>query len=178
MSEIYVLRLFHRVSRDKRITSHLALTARALGAKGMYFCGQQDEVVIETVEKVVGKWGGEFKVKYIKDYVDFMKTWKSTGGEVIHLTMYGIPIYEVINDIKWSDKRKLIVVGSEKVPSIVYKLADWNVSITNQPHSEVSALAIFLHEFYGGEELKKDFKKAKIKIIPQMKGKKIIITNK
>ena len=37
----------------------------------------------------------------------------------------------------------LIIVGGSKVPGKVYKAADWNVSVTTQPHSEVSSLAIF-----------------------------------
>ena len=32
---IVILRLGHRIQRDQRITTHVALTARALGAEGM-----------------------------------------------------------------------------------------------------------------------------------------------
>jgi tRNA (cytidine56-2'-O)-methyltransferase len=88
--------------------------------------------------------------------------------------MYGLPINEVIQRIRESKRDKLIIVGGEKVPNIVYELADWNVSITSQPHSEVGALSVFLHLLYMGSELKKEFKDARIKIIPQAKGKKVI----
>ena len=44
MQEIYILRLGHRPERDKRITTHVALTARAFGAKGI-FVSTKDEVL-------------------------------------------------------------------------------------------------------------------------------------
>jgi len=42
-------------------------------------------------------------------------------------------------------ERLLLVVGAEKVPGDLYDLADVNVAVGNQPHSEVAALAILLH---------------------------------
>jgi len=68
----------------------------------------------------------------------------------------------------------LILVGSQRVPGEVYHLSDFNISVTNQPHSEVASLAIFLSELLEGKELKKKFNNPKLKIIPQEKGKKII----
>lgn len=174
MCEIWILRLFHRISRDKRVTSHLALAARALGAKGMYFCGQYDDSIFKTISKVNRTWGGDFKVQYVNDYLNLIEKWKEHGGEVIHLTMYGLPLNQVISKIKKSDKRKLVIVGGAKVPAKIYNLSDWNISVTNQPHSEISALALFLHEYFGGKELNIKFKNAKVEIIPQRKGKKVI----
>ena len=52
-------------------------------------------------------------------------------------------------------------------------MSDWNVSVTGQPHSEVSALALFLHELYQGKELEAEFPGARLKTVPQPKGKKI-----
>ncbi|MBU2477332.1 tRNA (cytidine(56)-2'-O)-methyltransferase, partial [Candidatus Micrarchaeota archaeon] len=63
-------------------------------------------------------------------------------------------------------------VGAEKVPPQVYEKSDYNISIGNQPHSEIAALAVFLHELFEGKELNKKFSKGQIKIIPQKKGKK------
>ena len=88
--------------------------------------------------------------------------------------MYGLPIQDVIDEIKKSKKDLLIIVGSEKVPTEAYHLSDWNVAITNQPHSEVAALAIFLDRFFVGMEFKKRFHKKRVKIIPQEKGKKVL----
>lgn len=172
--KVLVLRLGHRPERDKRITTHVFLVARAFGAHGAFYSGQRDEKVEESVKKVVESWGGPFSVEYIDNWIDKIKEWRKIGGEVIHLTMYGLPINEVIQQIRESKRDKLIVVGGEKVPNIVYELADWNVSITSQPHSEVGALSVFLHILYMGSELKKEFKDARIKIIPQAKGKKVV----
>ncbi|MEM1545945.1 MAG: tRNA (cytidine(56)-2'-O)-methyltransferase [Candidatus Methanomethylicia archaeon] len=173
LMEVWVLRLSHRVMRDVRVTSHVALAARAFGAKGMYFSGDFDENIIKTIGKVTSLWGGGFKVQYVENPLRFARSWKSSG-EVVHLTMYGLPIRDVIGEIRRSTRRKLVVVGSRKVPREMYLIADWNVSVTNQPHSEVSALAVFLHELFEGYELNLDFENAKLKIIPQPRGKRIV----
>jgi tRNA (cytidine56-2'-O)-methyltransferase len=70
-----------------------------------------------------------------------------------------------------------LIVGSQKVPKEFFskEVSDFNVSIGNQPHSECAALALFLDRFFEGQELVKDFGKAKIKILPQERGKKTII---
>jgi len=172
--KVFVLRLGHRPERDKRVTTHVFLVARAFGAHGAFYSGQKDEKVEVSVKKVVELWGGSFTVEYIENWVKIIKEWQKEGGEVIHLTMYGLPLNEVIHEIRDSTKNKLIVVGGVKVPKILYEITDWNVSITSQPHSEVGALSVFLHELYMGRELTKDFENAKIKVIPQAKGKKLI----
>ncbi|MEM2794952.1 MAG: hypothetical protein QXY49_03760, partial [Thermofilaceae archaeon] len=80
----------------------------------------------------------------------------------------------VLEQIKAYGKDILVVVGAEKVPADVYKLADFNVAIGNQPHSEVAALAVFLDRLYGGKELLKKFKGGRLVIIPSLRGKKVI----
>ena len=60
MGRVVVLRWGHRPERDRRLTSHVALTARALGADGMILTDIKDENLKKTVEKVVGLWGGPF----------------------------------------------------------------------------------------------------------------------
>ena len=172
--KVFVLRLGHRPERDKRITTHVFLVARAFGAHGAFYSGQRDKKVETSVKKVVETWGGPFTLEFIKDWVKKIKQWQKDGGEIIHLTMYGLPLNEVIQKIRESNKDKLIIVGGTKVPKVVYELADWNVSVTLQPHSEVGALSVFLHELYMGHELTKKFKDAKIKIIPQARGKKVV----
>ena len=87
--------------------------------------------------------------------------------------MYGIPIQKRINEIRKIKGDILVVIGSQKVPRVVYELADYNIAVTNQPHSEVAALAIFLHELFEGKELDKKFENPMIEIIPQEKGKKV-----
>jgi len=171
---IYVLRLGHRVERDKRITTHVGLVSRAFGADGIFIAGERDESVKKSLEKVVMMWGGPFLIEIGVSAKRIIREWRLRGGEVIHLTMYGLPLPDVIEEIRKSKKDKLIVVGAEKVPSWVFNTADWNVSITNQPHSEVAALAIFLHELFEGKEFEFEFRNAKIKVIPSIRGKKIV----
>jgi len=92
--------------------------------------------------------------------------------------MYGLPVDAVINNIREVRGDKVIVIGGEKVPAELYKMADYNVAIGKQPHSEVAALAVFLDKLFKGDELNKDFENAKIKVIPQEKGKKVVEVNR
>jgi len=161
--------------RDSRTSTHLLLVARAFGANGVLYTGRVDKALEERVQKVKDDWGGSFKMEYCNDWKSAVKEWRSNGGEIIHLTMYGLPIQKVIERIRLSPKPKLVVVGGSKVPSEMYELANWNISITSQPHSEIAALSVFLHEFFEGKELIKHFDRAKMKIVPQKQGKKIIV---
>ena len=176
MSKIYVLRLGHRRDRDKRITTHVGLVARAFGANGIVLSGEYDSNVIKSLKKVVINWGGPFDVLYEDDWRKFMLNWRKEGW-IVHLTMYGLNINDTIDQIKsmfYENQKLLLVVGAEKVPREVYEIADYNIGIGNQPHSEVAALAVFLDRLFEGQELYKEFKDAKLKIIPQTKGKKVI----
>jgi tRNA (cytidine56-2'-O)-methyltransferase len=174
---IAVLRLGHRPERDKRITTHVALTARAFGADKIIIAAEEDEHVKESVEDVVRRWGGPFKITFDPSWKRIMREWKNRGGVIVHLTMYGIHVDEAMPKIR-SELRKgkdlLIVVGAEKVPKEVYEMADYNVAVGNQPHSEVAALAVFLDRLLDGEGLRKEFEGAKLRIIPQERGKRVI----
>ena len=173
MPEIWVLRLSHRIHRDIRVTTHLGLVARAFGANGMYYSGDRDVEMESSILRVNERWGGDFKVKYIRKPLLLVKDW-SNMGITVHLTMYGLPVDDVINDIRKVDKNILIIVGGAKVPGTYYSISDYNVSITNQPHSEIAALAIFLDRYYKGGEMNLEFPGAKFRVIPTSKGKKIL----
>jgi len=170
---IVVLRLGHRLERDKRITTHVALTARAFGADKIIIAAEKDEHVYDSVVDVVTRWGGPFEVEFNPHWRQVLREWK---GKIVHLTMYGIHIDKALPEIKEALKSEdiLVVVGAEKVPREVYEIAHYNVGVGNQPHSEVAALAVFLDRVLDGKGLRKDFKNAKVKIIPQEKGKKVI----
>lgn len=170
---IQILRLSHRLRRDPRISTHVALVARAFGASKIYYSGQHDSNLESSVSNITKQWGGPFKIEYIKDYLNLIKTKKKKGFFIVHLTCYGLELKKQIQNIR-EKKNILVIIGSEKVPLEIYKLAHYNISITQQPHSEVSALAIFLHEFFRGSELDLEFKNPKIKVIPQAKDKKVI----
>lgn len=168
--KVYVLRIGHRAGRDPRISTHCGLVARALGADGIIYTGERDENAMESVRKVSKEWGGSFGVKYEKSWKSVLSGWK---GRIIHLTMYGLPLDGVVGKMKCK-KDILVVVGGEKVPWEVYEKADFNVSVTNQPHSEIAALAVFLDHLFRGKELDNGFPKASKRIVPQKCGKKVI----
>jgi tRNA (cytidine56-2'-O)-methyltransferase len=168
---ISVLRIGHRLVRDDRVTTHAALVARAFGADMIYMTGV-DESVSETVTSVSKRWGGKFKVEVIQDWKGCAKAWKKEGGKVAHLTMYGINIDDITERLR-KESKVLVIIGAEKVPQEVFELADYNIAISHQPHSEIAALAIFLDRTFGGKQFKKVFAGAKLKIAPTEKGKKM-----
>ena len=167
---IDVLRLGHRFVRDDRTVTHLCLVSRALGAQ-MIVLEEVDSELKNTVDEVNKTWGGDFRV-IESSWGKVVEAAKKEGRVVVHLTMYGMPLQEKIEELR-KQKNLLVVIGGPKVPGDIYKLADFNISITTQPHSEVAALAIFLHEIQSGEELKKEFREHKLKIIPREKGKQV-----
>jgi tRNA (cytidine56-2'-O)-methyltransferase len=178
MQEIVVLRWGHRPQRDARLTTHVALTARALGASRFLLSDTIDNKIKETVEKVTGNWGGKFFFEMGTGWKSVVRDWKAKGDIVVHLTAYGenIQTSDVLDRIRNLRKNLLLIVGSQKVPKEFFSndVSDFNVSIGNQPHSECAALAVFLDRFFKGKELVKGFKKAKMKIVPQERGKKIV----
>ena len=87
--------------------------------------------------------------------------------------MYGLNISTIISKIRKLNKDILLIIGSRKVPGEIYYLSDYNIAIGNQPHSEISALAIFLDKLFIGKELRKEFSNNKIKIIPSRYKKEV-----
>lgn len=175
---INVLRLDHRAKRDARITTHACLTSRAFGASKIYLSGEKDEKLMKNVEDLVKQWGGNFQIEYKKNYMNLIEEWQKNGGEIIHLTMYGSQVQDIVGEIRESPKDKLIVIGGSRVPTKVYKKADYNVSLTKQPHSEVSSLGVFQHMLMNGTEFDLEFDDPVFEIIPTAEGKKVNIHEK
>ncbi|MBI2583098.1 MAG: tRNA (cytidine(56)-2'-O)-methyltransferase [Candidatus Aenigmarchaeota archaeon] len=169
---ISVLRLGHRLGRDARISTHCGLVARALGAREIIYTGERDQILLESVNETANRWGGPFSAKYEENWKHVVKKYRKRNFSIVHLTMYGMPVQKVIRRIR-KKKNILVIIGGEKVPPQVYQEADFNIAVTGQPHSEVAALAIFLHEYFRGKELGKKFRGAKLKIKPQSRGKKV-----
>jgi len=170
LTRIAVLRIGHRPERDQRVTTHVGLTARALGAEGMYLAAS-DTGVVTSIRDVVNRWGGTF---FCQDNVKWRRCitdWKKDGGTVVHLTMYGLNLPTVISELRTCNPI-LVIVGAEKVPGEIYGLADYNVAVTGQPHSEISSLAVFLDQVSEGKELERTYPDASIRIIPSKAGKK------
>ena len=178
MVKVVVLRWGHRPERDKRLTTHVALTARAFGASGIILSDVEDEKVKASIGKVVENWGGPFFFEMGKPWRQAIKEWRAKGGIVVHLTAYGenIQTSDVLDRIKACGKDIMVIVGSQKVPGEFFseKVSDFNVAIGNQPHSECSSLAVFLDRLFEGKELEKEFRNAKLKIVPQVRGKKVV----
>ena len=167
---IAVLRLGHRPFRDKRITTHVALVARAFGADQIYI-DTKDEGIERNLNSVSQRFGGSFQVQTGVNALNIVKHW---SGVVVHLTMYGETLETAIDALKAEgDKDVLIIVGAEKVPPQYYELSDWNVSVGNQPHSEVAAVALFLDRLTDGSWQKKRFD-GDMRIIPSRHGKKVV----
>jgi len=179
VSKIVVLRWGHRPIRDARLTTHVALAARALGANGIIISDIQDPKIEETIQKINLNWGGKFSFKMGTKWQTALKEWKAKGGIVVHLTAYGenIQTSDVMERIRKTGKNVMLIVGSQKVPREFYtkQVSDYNVAIGNQPHSECASLAVFLDRYFQGEELTKNFRNAKVRIIPQQRGKKVAI---
>lgn len=171
------MRWGHRF-RDQRVTSHIALVARAFGASEFILTDIKDEEVRATVEKVVASWGGRLRFEMGDSWKLVVAKWRRSGGSVVHLTAYGenIETSDVLKRIKASGKDVLVIVGSQKVPKQFYSpdVSDFNVAVGNQPHSEISSLAVFLDRFYKGKELALEFSGARMNIMPQKSGKKVI----
>lgn len=168
---IKVLRLGHRAGRDDRISTHVGLTARQWGASEIVYSGEKDSNMIESIRDVVNRWGGDFEVSYTEEW---KKTFREFNGFTVVLSMFGEELGKGMPEIKEVDEDILVIVGGEKVPSWLYEDADLNLSVGNQPHSEVAALAVFLHEYFGDENLYREFEDAELKVEPKRHGKKVI----
>ena len=171
--EIEVLRIGQRIVRDDRVTTHVALVARSFGAKRIYMNDINPEIK-DTISKINKTWGGRFEIEIVKDWKKIIKVKKNTAVKIIHLTMYGQSINEVEKKIR-NEEKILIVVGAAKVPRSVYDIADYNVAIGNQPHSEVSALSVLLDRINQGKQFEFKFENSKKVIIPQERGKNVRI---
>jgi tRNA (cytidine56-2'-O)-methyltransferase len=86
--------------------------------------------------------------------------------------MYGAELESAVVQID-TNRDLLIIVGAEKVPPYFYEIADINISVGNQPHSEVAALALFLDRYTKAAWQRKNFH-GNIQIIPSVKEKKVL----
>jgi tRNA (cytidine56-2'-O)-methyltransferase len=169
---VTVLRLGHRPGRDDRMTTHVGLTARALGADRVVFTNDASQSR-DTADDITDRFGGPFTTELTDEPKRLLRTFE---GSVVHLTMYGLPVQEVENEIRTDaqDGPLLVVVGAEKVSFDVYERADFNVGVTNQPHSEVAGLAVFLDRLFEGNELENEWTDGDRRVIPMETGKKVV----
>ncbi len=148
----------------------LCMISRAFGASNITFCphkGGAEARLKRAMKQISKKWGGEFSVffcdkweKYIKGKKNYLK---------IYLTRYGMPISKMRYRISTYKNILLIASFSESVKS-AYDAADFNISISSQPHTCGSSIAIFLHDFYQGRELAMHFENSRYKVVPSEHG--------
>ncbi|MEF8974538.1 MAG: tRNA (cytidine(56)-2'-O)-methyltransferase [Haloarcula sp.] len=169
---VTVLRLGHRPGRDERMTTHVGLTARALGADKVVLANAARNQA-DTVIDITDRFGGPFDVASTEEPKRLIRDFE---GRVVHLTMYGEPVQEIEDDVReaHAEEPLLVVVGAEKVPFEVYEHADWNVGVTNQPHSEVASLAVFLDRLFEGRELDREWENPDRVVVPQETGKRVV----
>ena len=165
------MRIGQRLVRDDRVTTHVALVSRAFGAERIFMSEVNPEIK-DTLEKINKTWGGKFEVEFINKWKSTVKKKKEENFKIVHLSMYGQNI-NIVQEKLRKEQNMLIVVGAEKVPREIYELADYNVGVGSQPHSEISALAILLDRIQEGKQFEKDFTDAKRKIIPTKNGKNV-----
>jgi len=172
--EVAVLRFGHRPGRDDRMTTHVGLTARALGADRVILPDNAGQS-LETIRDITTRFGGPFDAELDDSQAATIRDW---DGRVVHLTMYGERVQDVEGEVRAAreetDEPLLIVVGGEKVPFEVYDEADWNVGVTNQPHSEVAGLAVFLDRLFEGDELEREWTDAEQVVVPEETGKTVV----
>ncbi|MDG1551212.1 MAG: hypothetical protein P8Q95_05745 [Candidatus Poseidoniaceae archaeon] len=178
-----VLRLGYRRGRDPRITTHLALVGRALGADRFLLAGDEDQDMFDNLKSVEQRFGKGLDCEHLKSPMGWLRKFveEDAGdglpGVAVHLTMYGEPFREAIPKIR-RDRPLVVIVGGAKVPGEVFKLSQYNVAVGNQPHSEVAALGLFLDSWYGGNTIDRKFEDARLIIEPSANGKKVIDLDK
>lgn len=153
------------VGRSTYTTSlDLCLTSRALGASEITFVGKRDSRLARYIDSLNKKWGGRFRVQFARSYKDVLKS--MIKYKKVYLTRYGLPLQDKNYLLKTYKNMVLIVTLKDKDQlNPIHKLADFNISVSLQPHCSAAAIAIFLHEFYNGRELAMHFENAKVKLV-------------
>lgn len=168
---IEVARLGQRLVRDDRITTHAALVSRAFGARRIYM-SEVNSQIRDTIREMNHTWGGNFEVILEENLQDVIRHRKADSYGIVHLTMYGAPLAETVS--RMTHQQVLVVIGASKVPRNIYDLADYNVAVGSQPHSEIAALAVFLDRIQDGHQFDTIPSGAARRIIPSRRGKQVV----
>lgn len=169
---IEVARLGQRLVRDDRVTTHAALVSRAFGVRRIYMSEANTEIR-HTLRHVNRTWGGDFEVILKEDLKGVIRQKKADSFVIVHLTMYGETIDAALARME-SPQDILVVIGAGKVPRGIYQMADYNVAVGSQPHSEIAALAVFLDRIQKGRQFDVSLPGATRRIVPSFQGKRVI----
>jgi tRNA (cytidine56-2'-O)-methyltransferase len=129
-----------------------------------------DPELAHRISSVVDGWGGRFEVVGAPAWKPVVR---AAPGPVVHLTMYGRPVEDVLPRLAGADEL-LVVVGGAKVPSELYQLADVNVAVGHQPHSEVAALAVLLARLLGVPGPGR-WEGGRLAVVPRARGKRVAV---
>jgi tRNA (cytidine56-2'-O)-methyltransferase len=146
---------------------NLCLTARALGASEMIFTTKKDARLVRYISGLERKWGGRFRIDFVNNYKTVLK--KAVNYKKVYLTRYGVPLHKMSYMLNTYKNIMLIVSPTSSSPKL-HNIADFNISVTDQPHCSAAAIAVFLHDFYRGRELAVHFENAKYKVLPKEHG--------
>src|SRR3989475_10908877 len=128
MARIVVLRMGHRIPRDWRLTTHVCLTARAMGADGVVIADIADKEVEGKVRDVVQRFGGGFTLETGQPWEEAIRDWKDAGGTGGHATAYGLQLPADGDAILDTGPNVLAGIGAAKVPGGLFGVAGWKVS--------------------------------------------------
>ena len=159
---------------DYGLSVDLALAARAFGAQQIVFTMPRSTRLERYFRSIASKWGGAFEVLFTSDWAGFIR--ERRNYKSVYLTQFGLPYPKVAPIVK-TYKNLIVVISTDGAKSIVGR-TDFNVSISTQPHVTISALAIFLHEFYSGRELAMHFENARYKVVPSARSMKMKSMNR
>ncbi len=148
----------------------LCMVARAFGASNIMFCptdrGAMDRLA-RRCRSLNRDWGGTFGLGFTDDWKRYVNEKKNYLK--VYLTRYGLPMRKIGYQVR-TYKNVLVIVSENESTKQLYKATDFNISITTQPHSCASSVAVFLHDFYQGRELAMHFENARYKISPEQHG--------
>ena len=161
--------LIGKVQKEKLID--IALTARAFGASEITVNLKEQRNkshITKYFKEINNDWGSNFKVSFTNNWMDLIKE-HNNNYKTIYLTKYGDSIKKKEYVISTYKNILLIVSTTDDIKEL-YDMADFNISLTTQPHTIISSIAVFLNMYYKGRELAMHFENAKYKIMPETHG--------
>ncbi len=145
----------------------LCLIARAFGATEAVFTTSDRKLISKSkrfCKDVCAKWGGSFTISFTNNWKAYIKSKRKY--KTIYLTRYGTPVRQMEYLLRTYKNLLIIASFSEKIKEL-YTIADFNISITSQPHTVASSVTALLRAYYRDRELSMHFENAKYKIVPE-----------
>ena len=152
----------------REVITDICMTSRAFGASKVAFTCGEDRKVAGAMRKVSKEWGGKFSIMFNADYKEMLNG--SPNYKTVFLTQYGIPVEKAKHSIRTYKNMMVVVALSDSYTKKLIDAADFNISITSQPHSSTSAVAVFLHTYFNGRENAMQFENAMTKVLPSEHG--------